>query len=194
MLNLLLMSFRPPTLVVCVAGTRHHFNACLCAWRQIAKLIWWMQAPYLSLTFSRPYVLAVPEVLWTLEQIGGYFIGKTVRQLGAHHKAKQMFRWLVAEVNSNFVGSDNELKRDADAEDVRREETDANTPAKSYKDGWSKIFIFKQLFVYNGRQIVFSSLKPKVSNTHIFFYCLLVVPSDEQTNLTDFSGPGLSLI
>lgn len=27
-----------------------------------------------------------------------------------------------------------------------------------------------------------------------FSYCLMVVPSDEKTNLTDFSGPGLSLI
>lgn len=55
-------------------------------------LIWWIQVPRLSRTSSRPYVLAVPEVLWTTEQIVGYFIGKTVQQLGTHRKAKQMFR------------------------------------------------------------------------------------------------------
>lgn len=64
----------------------------LCARRHIATLIWWMQVPRLSLSSSRPYALAVPEVLWTTEQIVGYFIGKTGSQLGSHHKARQMFR------------------------------------------------------------------------------------------------------
>lgn len=45
-----------------------------------------------SLTPSHPYVRTVPGVLWTTEQIVGRFIGETVRQLGTHHKAKQMFR------------------------------------------------------------------------------------------------------
>lgn len=54
-----------------------------------------------SLTPSHPYVLAVPGVLWTTEQIAGRFIGETARQLGTHHKAKQMFRWLGEEVNGN---------------------------------------------------------------------------------------------
>lgn len=61
MLNLLLMSFRRLTLVVCIAGTRHHFRACLCAWRQIATLIWWIQVPRLSLTFLSPICSCSPR-------------------------------------------------------------------------------------------------------------------------------------
>ena len=58
-----------------------------------------MDSLSLPLTPSHPYVCAVPGVLWTTEQIVGRFIGETVRQLGTHHKAKQMFRWLGEEVN-----------------------------------------------------------------------------------------------
>lgn len=76
----------------------YKMQTCLCAWRQIETLIWSMESLPLSYS-SHPYVLAVSRVLWTTEQIVGRFIGETVRQLGTHHKAKQMFRWLGKEVN-----------------------------------------------------------------------------------------------
>lgn len=103
MLNLSLKSLGQLKLVASIAGSTRHFHTYLSAWRQIATLIWLILVPRFSLTSSRPYVLAVPGVSWTSEQIVGYFIGKTVRQLVTHHKAKQMFRWLVEEVNGNFV-------------------------------------------------------------------------------------------
>lgn len=169
MLNLLLISLGH--LHSC--GSRRHRNARLCAWRQIAALIWWMRVSRLSLRFSRPYVLAVPEVLWTSEQIVGYFIGKTAIQPGARHKTKQMFRWLVEEVNGNLVGSGKELKGDGDAEGVRREEANANTPARSYKDGGrSKIFTSEHPSVFNGGQIMFSSPNPRVQTDFFYFFLL----------------------
>lgn len=39
-----------------------------------------------------------------MEQIVGRFIGETERQLGTHHTAKQMFRWLGEEANGNGGG------------------------------------------------------------------------------------------
>lgn len=94
-----------------------------------------------------------------------------------------------------LLGRGKSWREPGDAEDVRRDEGDINTPAESYKDGKTKIFIPNNLSAFNEGQMVFSSAKPKVTQTFLFFlYCLLVVPSDAQTNLTDFSGPGLSLI
>lgn len=111
-LNLLLTSFQRPI-----------YTGCLHRWHQTSFSYVFVRLKAnrdahlvdtgslsFSLTFSHPYVRAVPEVLWTTEQIVGYFIGKTVRQLATHHKAKQMCKWLVEEVNGNFFGSGKELE------------------------------------------------------------------------------------
>lgn len=47
-----LMSHKRPQLVVCIAGTWDKFQTCLCAWRQIETLIWWIESLPLSYSLS----------------------------------------------------------------------------------------------------------------------------------------------
>lgn len=47
-----LMSLKRPQLVVCIAGTWDKFQTCLCAWRQIETLSWWIESLPLSYSLS----------------------------------------------------------------------------------------------------------------------------------------------
>lgn len=71
-----------------------------------------------------------------------------------------------------LLGRGKSWRKPGDAEDVRRDEGDINTPAESYKDGKTKIFIPNNLSAFNEGQMVFSSAKPKLTQTFLFFFIL----------------------
>lgn len=93
-----------------VGGLQHWHLSCFCARRQIKTLTWLTVGSPSLKVFHIHMFPAVSGVLWTTEQIAGRFIGETVRQLGTHHIAKQMFRWLGEELerNGRRVGGDAE--------------------------------------------------------------------------------------